>query len=117
MAFKVLKWTSIWFVSCLAISIGIAGCQSLSLESKATATYGSFVVAEKVGAALIQSPNISDAVKSRIKAADANAKPGGDALLEAIIAHRANPLETDQLKHALDVARPAIITLSVETAK
>jgi len=99
------------------VALALTACQGLSLESKAEATYGTFVAAEQAGASLVQSSEVSDSVKAQIKSADAAAKPVADALLSAIVAYRADPKSADALQGALTVALPAITILATETAK
>lgn len=94
----------------------LTACSGMSLQSRAEATYGSFVVTEKSAAELIQSPNVPDSTKVKIQAADTAAKPVADALLAAILGYRVSPANADALQRALSVAIPAIATFAKETA-
>lgn len=55
-----------------------------STEQKAYATYGTFVVMEQQGAALIGDATVPAAVKRAIQRADAKAKPTADQLVVAV---------------------------------
>lgn len=109
-----LVYTALLVAAC---TVALAGCASLSLDSEATAAYGSFVVAEKAGAELIQSPEVPDGTKAKIKSADAKAKPVADALLGAIVECRRVQCDPATLQGALTAALPAITLLAMETAK
>lgn len=102
----------------LALSLfALTACAGLSFQGRADAAYGSFVAAETAGAELIQSPEVSDATKAKIKSADAKAKPVADALLAAIVECRRVDCDPTTLRDALAAALPAINTLALETAK
>lgn len=101
----------------LSFVIGaLCACSTMSLEDRAAALYGTFVVAEQTGASLIQSNAVSDDIKLRIQAADADAKPVADALLSALVAFRKNRGNPDPLIRAIETSKGIITTLAVETA-
>ncbi len=99
-------WASV-LIACLSLM----GCSGLNIESRAEATYGSFVALEQSAAQLMQSPDVSDALKTRLQQADAAAKPAAEALLAALLVyhrtHDAAPLNT-----ALDQAHADIAPLA-----
>lgn len=57
-----------------------------TLSQKAYAVYGTFVVYEEQGAALVGNPKVAPEAKAAIKAADAKAKPIVDAMMETAVA-------------------------------
>jgi len=68
----------------------IPGCKmnpvstAQTLDQKAYAVYGTFVVMEESAAGLKRDPNVAPQVKLKLVAADARAKPSADALLRAL---------------------------------
>lgn len=56
-----------------------------TLEQKAFATYGTFVIAEETAAELMGSPNVPDTVKVTIQTMDGIAKPAADILLDVAL--------------------------------
>jgi hypothetical protein len=75
----------------LLLAIGLAACSvnpfrtAQTLEQKADAMYGSFVIAQKQAVALVRDPSVPDSVKRALAEADAAAKPLADDLYEAIL--------------------------------
>jgi hypothetical protein len=75
----------------LLLAIGLAACAvnpfrtAQTLEQKADAMYGSFVIAQKQGVALVRDPSVPDSVKRAIAEADAAAKPIADDLYDSIL--------------------------------
>lgn len=98
----------------LYLLLSFAGCAGSTLETRADAAYGSFVVAEQAAAQAIQSPAISDSVKLKIQKDEAAAKPLSDSLEAAILAYKQSPTAEGQLSQALDAAIAAINTLAAE---
>jgi hypothetical protein len=75
----------------LLLAIGLAACSvnpfrtAQTLEQKADAMYGSFVIAQKQAVAIVRDPSVPDSVKRALAEADAAAKPLADDLYEAIL--------------------------------
>jgi hypothetical protein len=109
-------WVGYLLVLALMIAL-LSGCSGLSLESRTTAAYGSFVASETFAAALMGSSEVSTDTKARIQVADAKAKPVADALLSTIVECRRVHCDPSTLRGALDAALPAINTLALETTK
>jgi len=72
----------------LAVALALAGCSTAdplktaqTLEQKAFALYGTFVVYEEAGAEMILDPAVPDSVKVVIQQADSVAKPAADILV------------------------------------
>jgi hypothetical protein len=89
-------WWGLLWPTAFLIAIGgaclvmLAGCASTNAvgaatdtEQRAYAVYGTFVVIEERGAALVTNPATPPAVTAAIRVADAKAKPTADALLKA----------------------------------
>lgn len=89
-------------------ALTMPGCSGMPIEQQAQALYGTFVTTEKAAQQAIQSPEISDAVKLKIQAADRDAKPAADALEAALLAYRKDKGNPDLLEKALSIAAPAI---------
>lgn len=77
-------------LSLMALMVMSAGCAALNpvskantLEQKAYALYGSFVVFEEQAAVLVQKPGTSVSVKTALANADALAKPLAERLIDA----------------------------------
>lgn len=77
-------------IALLCAAVLVTACGSLNpfsaartLEQRAYAAYGSFVVFEEQGAKLIQSPEVPASVKRSIQQADRVAKPAADQLKAA----------------------------------
>jgi hypothetical protein len=79
----------------LFLAFALASCSvnpfrtAQTLEQKADALYGSFVIAQKQGVALVRDPTVSDGIKRAIAEADAVAKPVADELYAAVIEYAA----------------------------
>lgn len=101
----------------LAALLTTEGCAALNLESRATALYGTFSVAQDTALEIMRSPAIDDAKKLKIQQADAKAKPFADALLGALQEYRKfdGETQTESLKQELTSAAPAIAEFSAET--
>jgi hypothetical protein len=76
-------------IALLAVAAG--GCAvnpvntAQTVEQKAFATYGTFVIMETQAAALVQNPTLPQAAVSAIQSADTKAKPVMDSLLAAVL--------------------------------
>lgn len=80
----------------LALALGVAGAFALhgcasnpvaaanTLDQKAYAIYGTFVIVEEQGAKLVSDPTTPAAIKAAIRSTDARAKPTADALTTAL---------------------------------
>lgn len=84
--------TPVAIIAMLAMSLLITGCAGMNpvsvaetQQQNAAAYYGVFVALEEAGASLVESPDISDDVKDRIREADARAKPVADSLFDAML--------------------------------
>lgn len=80
------------FVTALLLfgALTISACKTINPvtaaetpEQRAYAVYGTFVVAEELGAKIVTDATTPASVKQAIKDADAKAKPAADALLDA----------------------------------
>ena len=77
---------------CLLLLVGLQGCaasnplaQAETVEQKAYAAYGSFVIAEEQAAQLVESGQLSNSAIIRIGRADERAKDVVDDLLAAVL--------------------------------
>lgn len=109
----------------LVLALLLPGCalfqdnpveQAKTLEQKAFASYGLFVIAEEEAANLMADPAIPDSVKFQIQFADRIAKPAADILLRAAkgveqarkeLEAVANPTAEDKLLVALQALNAA----------
>lgn len=83
------------FAAIVLMALSLGACSILSQreynavsiaetpEQRTYAVYGSFVVAERQAAAIIQTPGVQDKIKVALQKADAVAKPLADKSLEA----------------------------------
>lgn len=68
-------------LAALAAALGLEGCagnplkEAQTVQQKAYAIYGTFVIIEEQGAHLVQDPAVPQGVKSAIRSADAAASP------------------------------------------
>jgi hypothetical protein len=76
----------------LLLMVGLQGCgaanpvaRAETVEQKAYATYGTFVIIEEQAAKLVSSGQIPDRAVRAIASADARAKPVADSLLDALM--------------------------------
>lgn len=79
-----------------------------TVQQKAYATYGTFVVFEELAAKVVSTGGVSDRVKSDIAKADAVAKPTMDLLLTAVQA-----VDTLQVQLAAGQTTPEKLTAAV----
>lgn len=77
----------------IAATAAMSACGSLNplaraqtVEQKAYAAYGQFLIVEEQAAALVQEPSVPASAKQAVARADAVAKPVADKLLAAVLA-------------------------------
>jgi len=80
-----------------------------TLQQKAYAQYGVFVVIEEQAAAIVQEPTVPASAKQAVARADAVAKPVADKLLAAILA-------VDQIREDIRAGRTTEDKLVIATA-
>lgn len=80
-----------------------------TVQQKAYALYGTFVVYEEQAAAIVQDVNVPSEVKSGLSSADAVAKPLADKLLAAA-------LSVDQIRLELQAGKSTEEKLTIATA-
>jgi hypothetical protein len=76
-------------------AFALSACESLNpiaraqtVEQKAYAAYGQFLIVEEQAAAIVQEPSVPASAKQAVARADAAAKPVADKLLAAVLAVR-----------------------------
>lgn len=96
-------------VSCVPGCASNPVASAQTVEQKAYAVYGTFVVMEESAAALKQDPNVITSVKQALVSADAKAKPSADALLQSL-------RDYEMASDALKAGRSTSDQLSIATA-
>lgn len=111
-------WSCYFLAITLALCLAVSACANMALDARATALYGSFVVAESSAAELIQSPEVDEGLKHQIQRVDNEAKPAADALLAALLNYRKfkGDAERDALQRSLDTAQHPIVSLATVDA-
>lgn len=83
-------WKLEFLVTAICLCILLTACaanpikEAQTLDQKAFASYGQFVIYEELAANLVQDPNVPQAAKLALRSADAVAKPIADRGLDVI---------------------------------
>lgn len=105
----------IWTLYGIALGLTmvlLAGCSGMTLESRANATYDSYVAAQRESAQLMNDPLISEQVKLRIQRVDRETKPIADTLYAAIASYgMPGGANSTELAAAISAVRSAISSM------
>lgn len=109
-----ILFTAVAMVILSIASLALPACQSTpvkeaqTLQQKAFALYGTFVVYEETAASVMQDASVPESVKAAIRKADAEAKPIADSLLDGARTYI-------KISTAIDAAPDSATKLSVAT--
>lgn len=107
----------------IIMSVSLAACSGInlqinpfgpadSLEQRAFAAYGAFVVAEEQAVILVRDKRIPVSVRKAIQQADRVAKPAADALLQAAVIYQRATVKSDgDLLQAIEAFGPKLHAL------